>query len=570
MIGLEKPGKISVSGLVRWIFGLIFIFISIGGIAIRDYISSSFLTLAAILLIPPISRSVENRLNFKISGMMLFVAVFCLLIAFAAALPQAEKSDASGDSGDVANAQVTEGRNDVSVAEKAVQQVGETDLTENKVRAEEMASNQDRGFAKNTPEDSNLAASNLANHVKPTNGNLTVNFLDVGQGDSILLEHNGKAMLIDAGEQNQGAKVSAYLLEHNISSIDYVIATHPHSDHIGGMDEILNGFQVEHFIDSGFPYTSKTYENMLTTIDEKNISFEVAKKGEEIEFDPAIEVKVLNPGSEYSNELNENSVVLKVNYGEVSFLLMGDAGLETEGKIMTAGYDLDSDILKVGHHASLSGSGETFVSAVSPEVSVIEVGAGNNYGHPTAEILERLQKGSRVYRTDLDGTIVVTTDGSTYTVTAQKTGSGEKELKTRPSDSGDDSGDDSGADSSAVSMIPEGAESEPGESGVSSSAESMIYVSDLSPQDEWVAISNKGSSPISLKGWKIEDDGSKHTYTFPSYILDSQTTVTLHTGEGMDKATEIYWGSGSPIWNNDGDTAYLYDNSGKLVDTLER
>ena len=99
----------------------------------------------------------------------------------------------------------------MSVAEKAVQQVGETDLTENKVRAEEMASNQDRGFAKNTPEDSNLAASNLANHVKPTNENLTVNFLDVGQGDSILLEYDGKAMLIDAGEQNEGAKVSAYL-----------------------------------------------------------------------------------------------------------------------------------------------------------------------------------------------------------------------------------------------------------------------------------------------------------------------------------------------------------------------
>ena len=107
---------------------------------------------------------------------------------------------------------------------------------------------------------------------------------------------------------------------------------------------------------------------------------------------------------------------------------MGDAGLETEERIMKAGYDVDSDILKVGHHASRSGSGATFISAVSPEISVIEVGAGNDYGHPHAEILERLQKAPKVYRTDLDGTITVTTDGSTYTVTTQKTGPEKKQI----------------------------------------------------------------------------------------------------------------------------------------------
>jgi beta-lactamase superfamily II metal-dependent hydrolase len=369
-------------------------------------------------------------------------------------------------------------------------------------------------------------------------------------------------MLIDAGEQNEGQSVSAYLYEHDISSISYVVATHPHSDHIGGMDQILNNFKVEHFVDSGFPHTSKTYENMLTTIDKKNIPFEVAKKEEEIEFDPAVGIEVLNPGTEYSDELNENSVVLKVSYGEVSFLLMGDAGLETEEALMNEGYDLDFDILKVGHHASQSGSGEEFISLVSPEISIIEVGAGNDYGHPHTEVLERLQQTSRVYRTDLDGTITVLTDGSTYTVSTEKTGSGDK-TKTISR----------GAYSSTTSGITE--ESEPEESTMSTmstidSAGSPVYISDLNLQDGWVKITNKESSPVPLKGWKIEDEGSKHTFTFPTCTLDSRATVILHTGTGTDTDTEIYWRAGSPIWNNDGDAAYLYDDKGKLVSLLER
>jgi hypothetical protein len=109
----------------------------------------------------------------------------------------------------------------------------------------------------------------------------------------------------------------------------------------------------------------------------------------------------------------------------------------------------------------------------------------------------------------------------------------------------------------------------PEENVTSSSAESTVYVSDLNLKDEWVKVTNKGSSPVLLTGWRIEDDGSKHTYTFPSYTLNSGSTTVVYTGKGMDSATELYWGSGNPIWNNDGDTAYLFDSSGKLVSTLE-
>jgi len=208
--------------------------------------------------------------------------------------------------------------------------------------------------------------------------NLTVHFLDVGQGDSVILTFNGKAMLIDAGESDQREVVTDYLKDQGISTLEYVVATHPHSDHIGGMNDVLNNFKVEHFIDSGYPHTSKTYENMLTTIDEKNIPFRVAQASQTIDFDPAVDIEILNPAKTYSDELNENSVVLKVTYGDTSFLLMGDAGLETEERMMKAGYDLDSNILKVGHHASRSGSGASFISAVSPEVSVIKVVTGND------------------------------------------------------------------------------------------------------------------------------------------------------------------------------------------------
>ena len=401
-----------------------------------------------------------------------------------------------------------------------------------------------------TPSESTLKQP-TPNTGAPSGQNLTIHFLDVGQGDSILVEYNNKDMLIDAGESDQGEVVTDYLQDQGISTLDYVVATHPHSDHIGGMNDVLNNFQVEHFIDSGYPHTSKTYENMLITIDQKDIPFEVVKAGQTIDFGPAVDIEVLNPGTTYSDDLNENSVVLKVTYGDTSFLLMGDAGLESEEHIMEAGYNVDSDILKVGHHASRSASGATFISAVSPELSVIEVGAGNSYGHPHTEILNRLQKASTVYRTDLDGTIIVTTDGSTFTVTTDKSGTVSS---------------GSGAYSSATSTT-ETPESH--EDITPSSAESIVYVSDLNLQDEWVKISNKGSSPVSLNGWKIEDEGRKNTYTFPSYTLDAGSTVTVFTGKGTNSATELYWQLDDPILNNDGDTAYLYDNSGKLVATLE-
>ena len=349
--------------------------------------------------------------------------------------------------------------------------------------------------------------------------NLTVHFLDVGQGDSILLEHGDDTMLIDSGEIGKGDDVAADIKGEGITSLDYVVATHPHSDHIGGMSVILNDFSIGHFFDSGYAYTSKTYEDMLTTIDKKGIPFSTPKRGDKIDFSSGIDVQVLNPGSTYfTDDVNQNSIVLKVTDGSVLLLLMGDAGIEAENQVMKEGYNVNADILKVGHHGSHTSSGASFISAVSPAVSVIEVGAGNDYGHPHKETLDRLQKVSKVYRTDLDGTVTVTTDGSTFSISTQKT---EPVQEAKSTSSG------SGTYGSASSTTAP--KTETTDVSTSSSTGSTVYVSDLNLKDEWVKVTNKGSSPVSLGGWKIEDDGSKHTYTFQSYTLDSGATVTVYT-----------------------------------------
>ena len=382
--------------------------------------------------------------------------------------------------------------------------------------------------------------------------NLTVHFIDVGQGDSILVEYAGKTMLIDAGEREMGSVVSAYLNEQKIPSLDYVVATHPHADHIGGLLTITNKYPIGQFIDSGVLHTTQTYEDMLTTIDNKDIPFHVAERGEYVDLGPGVEIQILNPGNEQSEDLNENSVVLRIVDDDVSFLLMGDAGLETEANIMAAGYDVDADILKVGHHGSTSASGQQFISAVSPKISVIEVGAGNDYGHPHAAILQRLQSVSTIYRTDYDGTITITTDGSEYTVITEKTGA-------------------SGTDTTYEST-PEDIPSTTGDTAITPVQTSTydVYIYYLDLKNELVIIKNSGSSALDLTGWNIKDEGNKHTYTFPYFQLEAGATVTLYTSKGFDSETELYWGSDNPFWNNDGDIASLYDSNGNLVDSLRR
>ncbi len=249
---------------------------------------------------------------------------------------------------------------------------------------------------------------------------LEAHFIDVGQGDSILVTTGGKTMLVDGGRQEKGPELASYLKSHGIKSIDVLVSTHPHADHIGGLLTILKEFPVRRVVDSGLPHPSQTYESYLRLIDELGIPYEVAEAGHTIELAQGVKVEVLAPPRDkIEGGINDNSIVLKVTHGRVVFLLMGDAGISEEKYLVSAGYGLNSDVLKVPHHGSGSSLGMAFLSRVKPEVSIIEVGQ-NEYGLPSPGTLERLEKGgSVIYRTDLNGNVVIKSDGRGFTVTPQ-------------------------------------------------------------------------------------------------------------------------------------------------------
>lgn len=238
---------------------------------------------------------------------------------------------------------------------------------------------------------------------------LFLHFIDVGQGDSALLEFpDGQRMLIDAGEDERALD---YLRARQTSQIDYLIATHPHSDHIGGMAEVIDALPVGEIYMPRTGHTTKTYQHLLETIDSHGLSITEAKAGVRIEGG-TFTAEFLSPVSR-SGDLNNDSAVLKLTYGSNIFLFMGDAEQRAEQAISAP---VKSDLLKVGHHGSDTSTSSSFLEKVSPTYAVISCGAGNQYGHPSSAVLDRLEAaGVRTFRTDLSGTIRFRSDGQTVT-----------------------------------------------------------------------------------------------------------------------------------------------------------
>lgn len=239
---------------------------------------------------------------------------------------------------------------------------------------------------------------------------LKSHFINVEQGDSIFIElPNEKTILIDAGESSKGKVVSDYISNLGISKINYVIGTHPHTDHIGGLSYILENFEVDNIYMPKAISTSKTYENLLNTISSKKINATYAKEGVNIIQSDDLNVFFLAPSKEYS-DLNNNSAVLKIVYKNTSFLFMGDAEVKSENDISG---DVTADVIKVGHHGSDTSSGINFVNKVKPKYAIIMVKKDNQYNHPSLEIVKRWEKvGSLVYRTDINGNIIISSDGN--------------------------------------------------------------------------------------------------------------------------------------------------------------
>jgi beta-lactamase superfamily II metal-dependent hydrolase len=249
-------------------------------------------------------------------------------------------------------------------------------------------------------------------------GKLSVHFINVGQGDSVLLQlPDNQTMLVDAGPNEAGPAVVSYIQKQGIKKIDYLVATHPHEDHIGGMDLVINSFDIGRVYMPRVTANTKSFEDVLRAVQAKGLKITPARAGVVVLDQGGLKINFVAPcGSGYDN-LNNWSAVIRVQFGDTSFLLTGDAQSESEQEMLASGANLKADVLKVGHHGSHSSTTPAFLKAVSPKNAVISVGAGNDYGHPHQETLAKLASaGVKVYRTDRDGTVVFVSDGKTLTV----------------------------------------------------------------------------------------------------------------------------------------------------------
>lgn len=251
-------------------------------------------------------------------------------------------------------------------------------------------------------------------------GQLSVHFIDVGQGDCELLSTSEGTVLIDSGTTESQYELSSYLSQ-NVTEIDYLILTHPHEDHIGGAAQVIRDISVKNVIMPDAVSDSAAFERLLDAMEEKSITGIVAEAGDEYTLGD-LKLTLLSPISEEYDDTNNYSIVLRADYGEDSFLFTGDAETLVENELLE-NYPvsaLDCDVLKVGHHGSNTSSSEKFLDAVTPDIAVIGVGKDNDYGHPKENILERLNKYcSRILRTDTDGTVILTSEGQGITVAAE-------------------------------------------------------------------------------------------------------------------------------------------------------
>lgn len=247
------------------------------------------------------------------------------------------------------------------------------------------------------------------------NNRFSIHFIDVGQGDCTLITCDDMTLLIDAGENGHETEVLNYLRSMKIDKLDYIIATHQHSDHIGGIPEVLEEYKADNIIMPRLTKeqtpTNSTYTAFLKALQNTDAKIISAKPGLKYSLGEA-EFEILGPVTNDCEDINSMSAVTKITYGENSFLVTGDAEKDEELEIIANGADLDCDVLRVGHHGSSTSSCKDFLDSVSPEMCVISCGENNDYGHPHDKVVNRLAKYTdEIYRTDICGSIVMTSDG---------------------------------------------------------------------------------------------------------------------------------------------------------------
>ncbi|UJL47305.1 MBL fold metallo-hydrolase [Virgibacillus sp. NKC19-16] len=245
---------------------------------------------------------------------------------------------------------------------------------------------------------------------------MQVHFIDVGQGDSMLIQTpTGKTILIDGGPPDSGKKVVSYLEDKQIDEIDLLIATHPDIDHIGGLPYVMEHIEIDQILDSGKLHSTKTYAKYVNQIRKQDIPIKIAEKNELIKVDPLLKIRVLNSYEKTKNN-NQSSIVLKITYDAIDFLLMSDVEKEQEKELME-NKKLQAEIIKVAHHGSNTSSSLEFLQEVNPQIAILTYSVENDYGHPVDRVIENLHRiNSTIYSTATFGDIVLRTDGDSYLV----------------------------------------------------------------------------------------------------------------------------------------------------------